>query len=489
MDAAVGGAGGPAPAGRGRAAAAAVLLLAAAEASLLLGGLQPATFWDTPSYLHDAAHLAHGELPPLGLRMPGYPAFVALAGGRALDLGRVVAAQAGLWVTSVLLAFALVRRLTGSVAAGLAAALLALTFVDLLFMAVTVYSETLCLAAVCAASVATAAAFTEGRRAQVVGAGLLWTAAALVRPIFLASAAVYLGAALLRARRRALPARDVALAWAGAAAVVLAMASVNQLRAGRFRFSPGAGLSLLNHVGHPAVYRHLPPGQARVRAVYERLAAEQGPEWIGWWRAIGPLARVEAPPAQAAAAERLEVLAAEPIAERVAVRAIAAVPAGYLRVWAGAAEQLLGRFALQLGWTARPDGPPQWPPGSWRHRAARAAEAAWRVAMPALSAAALLLPPATLALLGRRRRRGLDPGVPGTGWALGTLWAIALLNAGLSPALEPWTGQMRYRFPIQHLLLGLVVASAALWARALRPARGVAAEEPAPRTGAAASRR
>lgn len=468
-------------------AAVALLVAGALEAWAMLGGLEPARFWDTPSYLHDAGHLARGEVPPLGLRMPGYPAFVALLGGRALDLGRVAGAQAVLWIASVVLAYALVRRLTGGLAAALAAGLAALTFVDLLFMAVTIYSETLCLALVCAAALATAAAFTGRTRGAVAGAGLLWAAAALVRPIFLASAGVYLLAALVLALRRALVRRDVALAWAGVAGVVLAMASLNLARAGRLEFSPGAGLSLLNHVGHPAVYRHLPPDQARIREVYERLAAEQGREWIGWWRAVGPLAQVVAP-GEAEAAGRLEVAAAEPVAERVALRAIAAVPGGYLRVWAGAAEQLLGRFALQLGWSARPDGPPQWPPGTWQHRAARAAEAAWQVGMPWLSAGALLLPPLALWLRARRRRRhrGEDAAGPaGAGAALATLWAIALVNAILSPALEPWAGQMRYRFPIQHLLLGLVVSAAVLSARALRPPRGLAgAGEGAGATGA-----
>ncbi|ABC82227.1 hypothetical protein [Anaeromyxobacter dehalogenans] len=474
-------------AGRAVALGAIALLVAGAlEAWAVLGGLEPARFWDTPSYLHDAGHLARGELPPLGLRMPGYPAFVALVGGRGPDLGRVAGAQAALWVASVVLAYALVRRLTGSLAAALAAGLAALSFVDLLFMAVTIYSETLCLALVCGAALATVAAFGGRTRAAVAGAGLLWAAAALVRPIFLASAGVYLLAALLLAARRALARRDVALAWAAVAAVVLAMASLNLARAGRFEFSPGAGLSLLNHVGHPAVYRHLPPDQAPIREVYERLAAEQGREWIGWWRAVGPLAQVVAPEL-AEAAGRLEVTAAEPVAERVALRALAAVPGGWLRVWADAAEQLLGRFALQLGWSARPDGPPQWPPGAWQHRAARDAEAAWRVGMPWLSAAALLLPPLALWLRARRRRRGDDvPGPAGAGAALATLWAIAGVNAGLSPALEPWAGQMRYRFPIQHLLLGLAIGAAVLAARALRPARGLAgAGSPAPGAGAA----
>ncbi|ACL64842.1 conserved hypothetical protein [Anaeromyxobacter dehalogenans 2CP-1] len=457
-------------------AAVGLLVAGALEAWAMLGGLEPARFWDTPSYLHDAVHLARGEVPPLGLRMPGYPAFVALVGGRALDLAQVAGAQAALWIASVVLAYALVRRLTGGLAAALAAGLAALSFVDLLFMAVTIYSETLCLALVCAAALATAAAFTGRTRGAVAGAGLLWAAAALVRPIFLASAGVYLLAALVLALRRALSRRDVALAWAGVAGVVLAMASLNLARAGRLEFSPGAGLSLLNHVGHPAVYRHLPPDQARIREVYERLAAEQGREWIGWWRAVGPLAQVVAP-GEAEAAGRLEVTAAEPVAERVALRAIAAVPGGYLRVWAGAAEQLLGRFALQLGWSARPDGPPQWPPGTWQHRAARAAEAAWQVGMPWLSAGALLLPPLALWLRARRRRRHRREdaaGPAGAGAALATLWAIALVNAILSPALEPWAGQMRYRFPIQHLLLGLVVSAAVLSARALRPALGLA---------------
>ena len=159
--------------GMGRAALVVVLSVAAWAA--FLRGLAPSTFWDTPSFTDYAAALAHGRLPPVGLRLPGYPVFILLAGGRGLDLDRIVAAQLLLGVVANLMVFEVVRRLARSALAGLAAALVVLTFADLLFMGITVYSEPLCLFLVDAAALATVLSFQQGRRRWILGAAALWT--------------------------------------------------------------------------------------------------------------------------------------------------------------------------------------------------------------------------------------------------------------------------------------------------------------------------
>ncbi len=153
----------------GMGCAALVVVLSVAAWAAFLRGLAPSTFWDTPSFTDYAAALAHGRLPPVGLRLPGYPVFILLAGGRGLDLDRIVAAQLLLGVVANLMVFEVVRRLARSALAGLAAALVVLTFADLLFMGITVYSEPLCLFLVDAAALATVLSFQQGRRRWILG--------------------------------------------------------------------------------------------------------------------------------------------------------------------------------------------------------------------------------------------------------------------------------------------------------------------------------
>ena len=458
----------------GMGCAALVVVLSVAAWAAFLRGLAPSTFWDTPSFTDYAAALAHGRLPPVGLRLPGYPVFILLAGGRGLDLDRIVAAQLLLGVVANLMVFEVVRRLARSALAGLAAALVVLTFADLLFMGITVYSEPLCLFLVDAAALATVLSFQQGRRRWILGAAALWTGAALVRPIFLVAACLYLGVAALAAVRARLDRRAVAVACCAVAAVVLGVAGVNRARSGPFQFAIGSGLSLLNYVGHPSVYQRLPPEQAHVRELYARLARAQGAEWVGWWSSIEALAREARAPLDAAAQDR--------VARAVALRAIQAAPEGYLRVWRSAAEEFLSDADLFYGWFERPGAPaPQWPERSWRGRAALAARDFWREHLRQVTCASLLLPAAALALLAAARRRAGGP-ARGTVLAYLTLAAILAATVLVSTALEPWPGQMRYRYPVQHLHVVVAAAGAALvGASLLRLVR--------PRAGRGTSRR
>lgn len=436
-----------------------VLGLSVAAWAAFLRGRAPSTFWDTPSFTDYAAALARGQLPPVGLRLPGYPVFLLLTGGRGLDLDRVVTAQLVLGMIGNVVVFEVARRLTRSALAGLAAALVVLSFPDLLFLGITVYSEPLCLFLVDAAALATVRAFQTGRPRWILAAAALWTGAALVRPVFLVAACLYALVAALAAARRRIDRRAVALACCALAAVVLGVAGVNRARSGPFQFAIGSGLSLLNYVGHPSVYRSLPPDQSEVRELYTGLARAQGAEWVGWWSAIETLARRANAPLDPASQDR--------VARGVALRAIQAAPAGYLRVWRGAAEELLSDADLFYGWYERPGAPaPQWPEGAWQHRAAVEARDFWREHLVKVTHASLLLPVSALALLALARRRP-DAPAGGTVLAFLTLAAILAATVAVSTALEPWPGQLRYRYPVQHLHVVVAVVAAALSGSAL----------------------
>lgn len=439
--------------------AALVIGLSTALSIAFLHGRAPAIFWDTPTFTEYAASLARGRLPPVGLRLPGYPVFLLLTGGRGIDVHRVVTIQILLWIASNLVVFEIVRRLTRSTAAGLSAALVVLTFADQLFMSITVYSEPLCSFLVLAAALATIASFQTGARRWIHVAAGSWTAAALVRPVFLIAAGVYLAAALAVALRGRLDRRAALTSLAGVAAVVLAVAGTNRVRTGQLQFAFGSGLTLLDYVGHPSVYRNLPPEQARVRDLYLRLARERGEEWIGWWETVGTLAREAGAPLDTPGCDR--------VARRVALDAIQAVPSSYLAIWRRAADEYLSDVDLVYGWYERPGmAAPQWSAGSWQHRAALASTAFWRAHLAQVTYGSLLLPGVALALLTlARRRRGAPP--RGTSLSLATLGTILAAAMLASTALEPWPGQMRYRYPVQHLHVALAVAAVVLSGRAL----------------------
>ncbi len=82
--------------------------------------------------------------------------------------------------------------------------------------------------------------------------------------------------------------------------------------------------------------------------------------------------------------------------------------------------------------------------------------------------ASLLLPAAAFALLAAARRRAGGP-ARGTVLAYFTLAAILAATVLVSTALEPWPGQLRYRYPLQHLHVVVAAAGAALVVGALAP--------------------
>jgi hypothetical protein len=441
-------------------AAAVVAALSAVACAVVARRCGVGLYWDTPSYLEGALKLTVGRFPSIRLRLPGYPTFLALAGGRELDLARVVVAQCGLWVASNLLVFAVIRLLGGSLVAALAGALAAATFVDLLFMSFAIYSEPLALFAVDAAAVATVLALRPGPRqpAWTWAAALLWLGATLVRPIFVVPTAIFFVSALVAASRTGAPARGTLRPAAAVAAVLLAICAGNKAWSGTFHLTLGNGLSLLNYVGHPQIYERLPESLAPVRSVYAALATpDRAP--IGFWRAQDALL-------DALGVADRRIASVERAARDTALACVRAVPTGYLEVWRDALAEYFSQYELFFGWVpGLGDATPWWPEGTWPHRAARAAERLWRGGIAALALASFAAPALALALrAASARARAAIPGRDA--WALATLSAVLLATALASTAIEPWQGQMRYRMPVEHLHLAVAVAGAVLAGRA-----------------------
>lgn len=438
----------------------AVVGIAAGWAALVLHGCRPAVFWDTESYVSLARELARGIPPGPGLRMPLYPVFLALLEGGAPRPERVAMVQVAMWVVANGMIFLMVKRMTDSVVAGLVAALAAITFVDLLFMAITIYSEPLSIFVVAGAAAATVAALGSGATGRwTLVAGVLWLAASFVRPIFVVAAAVFVASVVAAAFARRVPPRSAVTVAAVVALTVLAWCSVSRLGGGPFKFSAGAGLSLLNYVGFPELHRQLPDDQREVRAIYARLQERNGDAPVAWWDAMPEIMVAET-------GEDGGLFARDAVGARVALRAIAAAPGGYLAVWRGAMNEYLSDVRLEYGWRATPDGDPQLAAGSRRRGIVLALRDGWARWLGMVTYSSLLLPLAYLALCSARRRRA--PRATHGAWPLLSLWAILVAMTLLSTAIEPWPGQARYRYPLQQLHLAVLVVTIVFIAREAR---------------------
>ncbi|MCU0292653.1 MAG: hypothetical protein MUF10_11805 [Thermoanaerobaculaceae bacterium] len=441
-----------------------LVLVACASLAVVLvfvRGLRPAVFWDTESFLAFARGLRTWDLPPLGLRTPGYPAFLIFAGGEHLSLDRVMAAQLLLWICTNCLLCLLLYRLTGSTAVAILVTLPALLLFDALFMAVTLYSETLALCTVTAASLATVTVFQTRRTGLAAAtAALLWTGACLVRPIFLAALGAFLAVLVVAAALRVLAVRAVLPALVLPVLLLGSYAGYNYQRARAFQLAVGNGLSLLNYVGHHEIYERLPDSQSVTRRVFEALAREKSSP-IAWWDSLHPLQ-------DEMGAGDLDLVAGDLLARQTALRAIRAVPGGYATVWWRTITAFLTEYNVVFGFFETQDATaPQAAAKTTRLSIVWKVERFWRMVFGVVAIGCLLVPMLLLvAQLHSYRWRAFLPGPEA--WAITTLyvvfWAVVLANT----LNEPWPGQSRYRLPLEHLELGLLVASIVLLARGFR---------------------
>jgi 4-amino-4-deoxy-L-arabinose transferase-like glycosyltransferase len=182
---------------------------------------------------------------PEVIRTPGYPAFVAviykLFGVNTLP---VAIAQAFVFVAICLIVFALTRRLAGERAATLAAFMTAL-FPPLPYYGALVLTEVWTTLVLMAAMLACLRAVQHGRRRDFLLAGLLFSAATIVRPAFvllpfgLAIAMPLFVPAERSSRRRIGNWAALALA---AAITMVPWFTYNYVYLGRFTLSPAGGI-------------------------------------------------------------------------------------------------------------------------------------------------------------------------------------------------------------------------------------------------------
>jgi hypothetical protein len=438
----------------------ALVALASLGSVSLTWGTKAAIFWDTDSFVQHARALLSHFIPEIGLRTPGYPLFLVFVGGQNLNYERIVGVQLFLWIVANCILFILIRRLCGNRWAAFVSALAAVTFFDLLFMANTVYSETLALLAVDAAALATAWAFTSSRSTlALVAAAVLWASATLVRPIYIVGLFVFISLIVLAGFRRFFPWRSIWVAFSAALIMLGVVSGLNYRKSKTFQLALGSGFSLLNYVGHPEIYEKIPENEARTGAVFQKLS--QGDRrLVYWWDAVPELER------------ELQYhepgnVAKERLARSVAVRAILAVPSGYLAIWFEALCSFLEQVYVHYGLYATPESKePQLPVGGIAYKTVQAGQDFWRYVLVWITWTSLLIPGLLLGAsrFAPRIRDALGARI----WAFLACWACLGAVVLASTLIEPSPGQMRYRFPVQHLHLSLFAATLVFLWRAVR---------------------
>jgi hypothetical protein len=413
-----------------------------AERVLLWTGYPPIEYSDTEAYVRLGRVLSRWTLDGLdGRRVPGYPAFTALAGGDPLS---IYALQLGLGLAISLLLFWMTLRMTRSAGLGLAVGLAYdlipgqfLFEANLLAETLTAFSLTLSMALL-------AELLLAGKRgAEVVWAMLLGIVSALpglVRPLYF-----YLPVWLLPFVWRSI-AGGVGRRVARLAAFVPGPAL---LLGGWLWFiystygmiSPTVvtGFGLIQHTG--AYFEYLPDSDALVRDTYVRLRDERiaarGDQANTIWDAIPELSR----------ASGLGFYDLSREIQRLSVQLIREHPWWY----AGSVAE---------GWVDFWKAPVWWAPEAIGSPATRAAVSAWATAGRLVSLVAnglfLLGTAATVFSRKARLRLGVDSHMVA---AAGTV----LVSSGLQTLFEHGDNA-RFLAPAQMLVIYVVARMAyALW--------------------------
>ncbi len=447
-----------------------VLALCVALRVLFLAGTLPATFWDSPSYLVYASEwVQNGQLPPVGPRAPGYPAFLIAASLGPPDLGRVVWAQIAAGVIAGCAFFGAAKRLTNTPAA-LAAVICLQLSVDLIFYEVTVYSESLTASLLCIFVYLAARAMGERSLVWPAAAGLTMAGLCLTRPAFQAVLAASILLLVLFRRRQA------AVYFLAAFFPVMGFCLFNQSRDGVFRIAMGRGFSMLNYVGHPGIYGNLPPRLANVAGLYREVTAGLPPGAVVGW-GDGVLEKISV--AEAAAGRVWRDW--DEMGISVATCAIRANMPEYLKIWRRVFREYRADYFVWFGLYRNETVPVRDDTAQisgLRLRIVLGLRELWKLAQPYLTAANLFVFPAVLlfGLFLPERRKAAMLGL--------VLWAGFLLYSLGNTLIEPAPGQARYRAPWQGvLLLNTALAAHLAWIgrqRALSAIAGLKARRPGP---------
>ena len=437
-----------------------VLFMALFARLLLVGLVRPSLFWDSGSFLDLAKWiLAKGFPPPVGLRPPGYPLFLLAAGGEGISLEGAVLVQRLLGVGSVVLVFLAARDLLRSRCLALAAAALFSFMPDLLFMEVTIYSETLTLFLL---ALSTWLLVRLWRKPSSLlgwgGLGLLLALAGLTRPIMILPALFFGAAAFFPSKKVSgegsgdlrLHHRLSRLAAFLAPLVLLVggMIAWNGARWGVYRIADGMGFSSLDYVGHPAIFKNLPPRLRWVTKVYESKEKEKEP-WLPYvrWSLVYKGLMEEGRKAG------LDTKDWDRASLRITMDAVRVRPWAYMRIWLDAFWRYWTGYKVLYGlWERYQDLGQMEKVQVCLHRvwAVKVLEEVFSLLQPLLSFLALLSFP--LVLIGRKWEGG---GRRLVLWFWLTVLVVSLVNTGIEPCL----GQFRYRMPWTPLILLLSAVS------------------------------
>ena len=411
------------------------------ERALLWAGYPPVEYNDTGAYVRLGQVLSRWTLNGLdGRRVPGYPAFTALAGG---DPRSIYALQLGLGLAISLLLFWMTLRTTRSVGLGLAVGLAYdlipgqfLFEANLLAETLTTFTLTL--------SMAVLAELQHSRTsaAQVLWAGVLGIVSSLpglVRPVYF-----YLPVWLLPfvwgnlvdgARRHI--ARLAALV-PGPALLLGGWLWFIYSSYGMISPTVVTGFGLIQHTG--SYFEYLPDNDAPIRDTYVRLRDERiaarGDQSNTIWDAIPELSRVSG----------LGFYDLSREIQRLSLQLIREHPWWYAR---SAAE----------GWVDFWKAPVWWSPEAIDSPAVRAVVSAWATAgrLVSLLANGMFLLGTVIALFSRRARLrfGVDRHVVA---AAGTVWVSSVLQT-----LFEHGDNARFLVPAQMLVIYVVARMAYAW--------------------------
>jgi hypothetical protein len=427
----------------------AVVLGLAAVLSLHCGaGLTPDLSYDGSSYVGIAQQIvATRSLPRVEARPPLYPLLIAsfVELGHDTALTRLVTLQWIAWLGCVAAVYAIVLGSTSSIAAAALAALLFSTMSGPLRYVHIIYAETFAMFA----TVATVAAFSFATRSGTPRRALAWStlaavlglAGAYLRPICQLLPALC-GILVLLERRRTMVARVVLAA--PFAIVILAgllpwYVQHARTRGGAF-FVKGSGLSLVNYLGDRRLLGRFPPEDRQIEDFYRRhFAANPDQPYVSWWETQDDWVAA-ATPSLAGNFDRLHLFMGA-----TARHVLLANPDYYLERWwetwhefSTLTEELCGDTSCAAG-IVQPFWRRAWPLVGW-----------W-------------IPFAVLVVEGLAF---LADGASATTLRLAPIVVYVAIGVA-NTAIEPWPGQMRYRAPIEGLLLIAVVTRATLIARGL----------------------
>jgi hypothetical protein len=417
-----------------------LLVFGLAERGLLWAGYPPVEYSDTSAYLRLGRVLSQWTLDGFdGRRVPGYPAFAALAGG---DPPSIYALQLGLGLAISLLLFWMTFRTTRSAALGLSVGLLYDLIPGQFLFEANLLTETLTAFLLTLSMTLLAELQRAGRRgAEVFWAlllGIVGALTGLVRPLYFYLAVWLLPFVWSRAEGPRSRALRLAAYLPGPALLLGGWLWFIYSTYGMISPTVVTGFGLIQHTG--SYFEYLPDSAAPIRDTYVRLRDERiaarGDQSNTIWDAIPELSRVSG----------LGFYDLSREVQRLSVQLIREHPWWYASSAAG-------------GWVDFWKAPVWWSPEAIESPAIREVLSSWATAgrLVSLAANGLFLLGTAAAILSRqaRLRLGVDSHMLA---AAGTVWVSSVLQTLFEHGDNP-----RFLVPAQMLVIYVVARMAYAW--------------------------